>query len=186
MLLGRSNKNDYGSQTQQIIWKGLGPTSAGLEPNFPHFPMDSLPGAFPAPAKTPRREMLRAAASPLGMGMTNARAGAAIAACSAPGAHVLPSDYTPHQITVWERVFPCGGKKKLKVPGRCGQFCSFQELRRGLRHRETRGQNLGRGDPPAETVSRASNTPTPHAWIKRLIKTGGKDSENEFKGGKKS
>lgn len=113
MLLGRSNKNDYGSQTQQIIWKGLGPTSAGLEPNFPHFPMDSLPGAFP-PAKTPRREMLRAGASPSGVGMTSARAGAAIAACSAPGIRVLPSDYTPHQITVWERVFLCGEKKKFK------------------------------------------------------------------------
>lgn len=73
-----------------------------------------FPGLSPSPAKTPRREMLRAAASPLGKGMTNARAGAAIAACSAPGVRVLPSDYTPHQITVWERVFPCGGKKKIK------------------------------------------------------------------------
>lgn len=38
MLLGRGNKNDYVLQNQQIIWKDLGATLAGLELNPLHCP----------------------------------------------------------------------------------------------------------------------------------------------------
>lgn len=49
----------------------------------------------------------------------------------------------------------------------------------------TPGENIGHGDSLAEAISRASST-HPHAWIKHLIKTGGKDSENQFEEKKKS
>lgn len=142
MLLGRSNKNDYGSQTQQIIWKGLGATSAGLELNSSQFPRAPLPGV--SPRYTPAPGHAAGRSSSLRRGHER---------CQGRSSHrilrgVLPSDYTPpnNGLGGWsgQEVFPVGKKKKNKIKGLCGhcaQFCSFQELQPGRRHWDTRGKH---------------------------------------------
>ena len=116
MLLGRGNKNDYVSQSQQIIWKALGAKSAGLALNPPHCPRqrtETLQGPmlpFPGhsgagsglcpPGKPQRRGMLRPGPAPLGGDTASARAGAAIAPRDAAGSGTLPSPTPPRQITV--------------------------------------------------------------------------------------
>lgn len=100
------------------------------------------------------------------------------ASCSALRLQPPPNNALGKSFSLWE-------KNKLK-----GAWSLWLILQ--LSGAPTRAEELGHpGENSAVGIhllkpSAGHQTPTPHAWIKHLIKTGGKDSENQFKGEKKN